>query len=56
MMLLASFASQVKEDIVMNRWLPSSAFLFRVMCLYQPEGSSERVLLLSPLICRAGAV
>ena len=49
-LLLASLPTHVKDDIVMNRWLSTSAILFRVLCLYQPGGSSERAHLLSQLV------
>ncbi|OLP96580.1 hypothetical protein AK812_SmicGene21183 [Symbiodinium microadriaticum] len=40
----------VKEDIIMNRWLSTASILFRILCLYQPGGSSERAHLLSQLV------
>ena len=49
-LLLASLPVHVKDDIVMNRWLTTPAILFRVLCLYQPGGSSERAHLLSQLV------
>ena len=49
-LLLAALPQPGKDDIIMNRWLSSAAILFRVMCLYQPGGSSERALLLSQLV------
>ena len=49
-LLLASLPAAVKDDIIMNRWLSTSAILFRILCLYQPGGSSERAHLLSQLV------
>ena len=49
-LLLAALPQAIKDDVIMNRWLSSSSILFRVMCLYQPGGSSERALLLSQLV------
>ena len=40
----------------MNRWLSVSSILFRILCLYQPGGSTERANLLgqlvSPEVCK----
>ncbi|CAE7205960.1 unnamed protein product [Symbiodinium sp. CCMP2456] len=56
-LLLAALPSSVKDDLVMNRWLSSAAILFRVLCIWQPGGSSERAHLLSqlvqPEVCRS---
>ena len=49
-LLLASLPPAVKDDIIMNRWLSTSAILFRILCLYQPGGSTERAHLLSQLV------
>ena len=39
-LLLASVPQSVRDDVVTNRWLTSAAILFRVLCLFQPGGSS----------------
>ena len=49
-LLLASMPSSFKDDLVMNRWLSSASILFRVMCIWQPGGSSERAHLLAQLV------
>ena len=49
-LLLASLPASVKDDIIMNRWFSTSAILFRILCLYQPGGSTERAHLLSQLV------
>ena len=56
-LLLAAVPAHVRDDLVMNRWLHSSSILFRILCLWQPGGSSERAHLLSqlvtPEVCRS---
>ena len=58
-LLLAAGPQSVRDDVVTNRWLASSSILFRVLCLFQPGGSSERSHLLSQLVnpdpCRSFA-
>ena len=49
-LLLASVPQSVRDDVVTNRWLTSAAILFRVLCIFQPGGSSERSHLLSQLV------
>ena len=49
-LLLAALPVSVKDDLVMNRWLSSASILFRVLCIWQPGGSSERAHLLSQLV------
>ena len=49
-LLLAAIPQNIKEDLITNRWLTSAAVLFRILCLYQPGGSSERAHLLSQLV------
>ena len=49
-LLLAALPGSVKDDLVMNRWLSSASILFRVLCIWQPGGSSERAHLLSQLV------
>ena len=49
-LLLASVTNQVRDDIIANRWLTTAAILYRILCVYQPGGSSERAQLLSQLV------
>ena len=49
-LLLAAVPQSVRDDVVTNRWLTSASILFRVLCLFQPGGSSERSHLLSQLV------
>ena len=49
-LLLAAVPQSVRDDVVTNRWLSSTGILFRVLCLFQPGGSSERSHLLSHLV------
>ncbi|CAE6948457.1 GIP [Symbiodinium sp. CCMP2592] len=49
-LLLAAVPQSVRDDVVTNRWLSSAAILFRILCLFQPGGSSERSHLLSQLV------
>ena len=49
-LLLAAVPQSVRDDVVTNRWLSSASILFRVLCLFQPGGSSERSHLLSQLV------
>ncbi|CAE7193732.1 RE1 [Symbiodinium natans] len=45
------------EDVITNRWLTTSSILFRVMCIYQPGGASERAhLLLIQAECEAASL
>ena len=52
-LLLAAVPQSIRDDVVTNRWLSSAAILFRVLCLFQPGGSSERSHLLSQLVSPA---
>ena len=49
-LLLAALPQAVRDDVITNRWLTTSSILFRVLCLFQPGGASERALLLSTLV------
>ena len=49
-LLLAAVPQTIRDDVVTNRWLASASILFRVLCLFQPGGSSERSHLLSQLV------
>ena len=49
-LILAAVPTYIKDEAVSNRWLTSSALMFRIQCLYQPGGSSERSMLLSHLV------
>ena len=49
-LLLAAIPVSLKEEAVSNRWLTCASLLFRVQCVYQPGGSSERSMLLSHLV------
>ena len=49
-LLLEAVPQSVRDDVVTNRWLSSASILFRVLCLFQPGGSSERSHLLSQLV------
>ena len=49
-LLLAEVPQSLRDDVVTNRWLSSASILFRVLCLFQPGGSSERSHLLSQLV------
>ena len=49
-LLLAAVPQSIRDDVVTNRWLSSASILFRVLCLFQPGGSTERSHLLSQLV------
>ena len=49
-LLLAAIPANVRDDVVTNRWLSTTAILFRIFCLFQPGGSSERAHLLAQLV------
>ena len=49
-LLLAAIPQNNRDDVVTNRWLSSASILFRVLCLFQPGGSSERSHLLAQLV------
>ena len=49
-LILAAIPTNLRDEAVSNRWLSSSALLFRLQCVYQPGGSSERSMLLSQLV------
>ena len=49
-LLLAAVPQSIRDDVVTNRWLASTSILFRVLCLFQPGGSSERSHLLAQLV------
>ena len=56
-LLLAAIPQAIKDDLVTNRWLTRASILFRILCLYQPGGASERSHLLnqlvSPEVCKS---
>ena len=49
-LMLAAVPQSVRDEAVCNRWLTSASILFRIQCIYQPGGSSERAMLLSHLV------
>ena len=49
-LMLAAVPQAVRDEAVSNRWLTTSSILFRIQCIYQPGGSSERAMLLSHLV------
>ena len=49
-LLLAAVPNSVRDDIITNRWLSTASIMFRILCAYQPGGSSERAQLLSQLV------
>ena len=49
-LVLAAVPSHVRDEAVSNRWLSTAALIFRIQCLYQPGGSSERAMLLHQLV------
>ena len=49
-LMLAAIPTHLRDEAVSNRWLSASALLFRIQCVYQPGGSSERSMLLSQLV------
>ena len=49
-LMLAAVPQGVRDEAVCNRWLTTASLLFRVQCIYQPGGSSERAMLLSHLV------
>ena len=48
-LILAAIPQHIRDEAVSNRWLSSAALLFRLQCVYQPGGASERSMLLSQL-------
>ena len=48
-LILAAIPQHIRDEAVSNRWLSSAALLFRLQCIYQPGGASERSMLLSQL-------
>ncbi|CAE7662902.1 TY5A [Symbiodinium sp. CCMP2456] len=46
-LILASIPQNLRDEAVSNRWLSSEALIFRIQCVYQPGGASERSMLLS---------
>ena len=46
-LILAAIPGHTRDEAVSNRWLSTSSLIFRIMCLYQPGGASERSMLLS---------
>ena len=40
----------LKDELVTNRWMTSASILYRILCVYQPGGSTERAYLLSRLV------
>ena len=49
-LMLAAVPQGIRDEAVSNRWLTSTSLLFRIQCVYQPGGSSERSMLLSHLV------
>ena len=49
-LMLSCLPTQIKDEAVSNRWLSTASLLFRIHCIYQPGGSSERSMLLSQLV------
>ena len=49
-LVLASIPPNLRDEAVSNRWLTTASLLFRMQCVYQPGGSSERSMLLSQLV------
>ena len=49
-LLLAAIPQHLRDEAVSNRWLNTSSLLFRIQCVYQPGGSSERSMLLTSLV------
>ena len=49
-LMLAAVPAAGRDEAVSNRWLTTAALLFRIQCIYQPGGSSERAMLLSQLV------
>ena len=49
-LILAAIPAPVKDEAVSNRWLTTASLLYRILCIYQPGGSSERAMLLSQLV------
>ena len=49
-LLLAAIPANIRDDVVTNRWLSTTAILFRIFCLFQPGGSTERAHLLAQLV------
>ena len=54
-LVLAAIPGHIRDEAVSNRWLSTSSLIFRIMCLYQPGGASERSMLLSQLVSPEGA-
>ena len=48
-LILAAIPQYIRDEAVSNRWLSSAVLLFRLQCVYQPGGASERSMLLSQL-------
>ena len=46
-LILAAIPQNLRDEAVSNRWLSSEALIFRIQCVYQPGGASERSMLLS---------
>ena len=49
-LVLAAIPTNLRDEAVSNRWLSTASLLFRMQCVYQPGGSSERSMLLSQLV------
>ena len=54
-LILAAIPGHIRDEAVSNRWLSTSSLIFRIMCLYQPGGASERSMLLSQLVSPEGS-
>ena len=49
-MLMSAVGSELKDDIISLRLMGSCAIIFKVMCKFQPGGTSEKQQLLSYLV------
>ena len=49
-LLLSCVPQSFKDELVTNRWMTTASILYRILCVYQPGGSTERAYLLSRLV------
>ena len=49
-LLLSCVPQSFKDELVTNRWMTSASILYRILCVYQPGGSTQRAYLLSRLV------
>ena len=49
-LILAAIPGHIRDEAVSNRWFSTASLVFRIQCLYQPGGCSERSMLLSQLV------